>query len=54
MKNILKKLGYSHVNHFITAFGKQFGYSWQFEEKSLYLRVYNEKACKSLYFQQTV
>ena len=27
MKTIAKNLGYSHVNHFITAFGKQFGYS---------------------------
>ena len=27
MKSIAKNLGYSHVNHFITAFGKQFGYS---------------------------
>jgi AraC-like DNA-binding protein len=27
MKIIAKNLGYSHVNHFITAFGKQFGYS---------------------------
>jgi AraC-like DNA-binding protein len=27
MKIIAKNLGYSHVNHFINAFGKQFGYS---------------------------
>lgn len=27
MKIIAKNLGYSHVNHFISAFGKQFGYS---------------------------
>ncbi len=27
MKTIAKNLGYSHVNHFITAFGKQFGYT---------------------------
>ena len=27
MKIIAKSLGYSHVNHFISAFGKQFGYS---------------------------
>ena len=27
MKTIAKHLGYSHVNHFITAFNKQFGYS---------------------------
>ena len=27
MKIIAKNLGYSHVNHFITAFSKQFGYS---------------------------
>jgi AraC family transcriptional regulator, transcriptional activator of the genes for pyochelin and ferripyochelin receptors len=27
MKTIAKNLGYSHVNHFSTAFGKQFGYS---------------------------
>jgi len=27
MKTIAKNLGYSHVNHFITAFSKQFGYS---------------------------
>lgn len=27
MKTMSKNLGYSHVNHFISAFGKQFGYS---------------------------
>lgn len=27
MKIIAKNVGYSHVNHFINAFGKQFGYS---------------------------
>lgn len=27
MKTIAKNLGYSHVNHFITAFSRQFGYS---------------------------
>jgi len=27
MKTIAKNLGYSHVNHFITAFNRQFGYS---------------------------
>ena len=27
MKNMALNMGYSHVNHFISAFGKKFGYS---------------------------
>jgi AraC-like DNA-binding protein len=27
MKALANQLGYSHVNHFITAFKRQFGYS---------------------------